>query len=71
MEQKEYALYKGEELLAMGTKKKSLNNSEFLLVQSITIILRLMPNVQAKRKEGDWWIYEIQSGRILRQYGRQ
>lgn len=39
MQVKEYALYKGEELLA--------------------------------RMEGDWWSYEIQSYRILRQYARQ
>ena len=69
MQAKEYALYKGEELIAMGTKREI---AEQLGVSPSTVGYYGTPVYVAEpaRTEGDWLSYEIQGYRILRQYGR-
>ncbi len=52
MQVKEYALYKGEELLAMGTKREIANNWAYQLAPLVTMARRYMP-AEPVRAEGD------------------
>ena len=62
MQAKEYALYKGEELIAMGTKREiaeQLGVSASKLAQLGTTVRQYMQDEPVTRKEGDWLNYEI------------
>lgn len=52
MQVKEYALYKGEELLAMGTKREIAEQLGSHLARLVTTVRRCMP-VEHRIMEGD------------------
>ena len=69
MQVKEYALYKGDELLAMGTKREI---AEQLGVSVNTVSYYGTPVYARQTNDSKGRrFYEIQSSRILRQYARQ
>lgn len=60
MQAKEFALYKGEELIAMGTKREIAEQLGVSAISRLVITVRqYMQGVPVKAKEGDWLNYEI------------